>query len=222
MLINIVTDNKKSWFYSKVIRLAKRIRALSHRVKILSDAAKLPSRSDITFFLSYENYIPRKVRYQSRHNIVIHASDLPRGRGMSPATWQIVAGQKTIPVTLFEVADGFDSGDFYLKDKFHLDGTELIEEWREKLYLCMERMILKFVNNINNLEPLKQRGKISVYPRRTFENSKLDINKSLKSQFNLLRVTDNERYPAFFNHRGNKYILKVYKKSANHKGNKEK
>ena len=46
--------------------------------------------------------------------------------------------------------------------------------------------------------------------RVTSEGSELDINKSIKSQFNMLRVVDNERYPAFFSHKKKKYIIKIY------------
>ena len=72
-------------------------------------------------------------------------------------------------------------------------------------------MIIKFLINIKNLKPIKQRGSSTVYRRRTPNDSELNINKTLKLQFNLLRVVDNERYPAFFKHKNNKYILKVYK-----------
>ena len=47
--------------------------------------------------------------------------------------------------------------------------------------------------------------------QRTKLNSKININKSIKSQFNLLRICDNERYPIFFNYKKKKFILKIYK-----------
>ena len=37
------------------------------------------------------------------------------------------------------------------------------------------------------------------------------MSKSIDEQFNLLRVCDNERYPAFFYKDGVKYILKINK-----------
>ena len=37
------------------------------------------------------------------------------------------------------------------------------------------------------------------------------INKSIKDQFNLLRIVDDERYPAFFEIDGSKYFIKIYK-----------
>ncbi len=46
-------------------------------------------------------------------------------------------------------------------------------------------------------------------------NGKLDINLSLKKQFNLLRIGNNDQWPSYFILNGNKYILKIYKKEKN-------
>jgi methionyl-tRNA formyltransferase len=45
---------------------------------------------------------------------------------------------------------------------------------------------------------------------RTSKDSKLNMNKTIKNQFNLLRIVDNERYPAYFIYNNKKYILKIY------------
>lgn len=210
MKVTIVMDNPNNWFYPRIAGLVRRIKEVGHTCAFYSHTRKVPRHSDVTFYLGHEGYIGKEVRAKSRHNIVVHASDLPKGKGMSPATWQILEGKKTIPVTLFEVAAGFDTGDYYLKDRVALDGTELIAEWQEKLGACVEWMILAFVKNIRHMKPKKQTGRGSVYRRRGPEDSKLDPSKTIKAQFNLLRIVDNERYPAFFRHKGRKYIMKVY------------
>ena len=211
MIINIFLDNKKSWFCKKSVNLRNKIIFLGHKCSICYDYQKIPHNSDITFFLSCEKYIGREIRDKSKHSIVIHASDLPKGKGMSPTTWQIIEKKNKIPVTLFEISDGFDEGDYYLKDSFELNGTELMDEWQNKLYECIEKMAIDFIKGVDKLKPIKQTGQASIYKRRTQVDSELDINKSIKSQFNLLRVVDNEKYPAFFKYKNCKYILKIYK-----------
>lgn len=211
MKINIVIDNKNNWFYEKMPFLIKKIKAMGHSCIFYSQQQAIIKNSDVTFFLGHEGYITKDNREKSKYNIVVHSSDLPKGKGMSPATWQIIEGNNKIPVTLFEVADKIDAGDYYLKDYFQLNGTELIDEWQKKLGECVEKMIIIFINNIGSLKAIKQRGKSTIYARRGPKDSQLDINKSIKSQFNLLRVVDNKRYPAFFNYKNNKYILKIYK-----------
>jgi len=211
MNINIIIDNKNSWFYEKIGRLKKGIKKVGHNSRVLSDASNIKDKSFISFFLSCEKYITSEIRRRSKYNIVVHASDLPKGKGMSPTSWQILEGENKIIVTLFEVADKIDAGDYYLKNFFLLDGTELLNEWQEKLYQCMEKMILYFISNEATLKPIKQKGKSSLYPRRRPEDSELNLSKSLKSQINLLRVVDNEKYPAFFKYKNKKYILKIFK-----------
>ena len=39
----------------------------------------------------------------------------------------------------------------------------------------------------------------------------LDPNKTIVEQFNLLRIVDNDRYPAYFNWLGQDYIMKIEK-----------
>ena len=56
----------------------------------------------------------------------------------------------------------------------------------------------------------KQTGKATYFRKRNKFDSKLDINKSIKSQFNLMRIADNEKYPLFFIYKNKKFIIKIY------------
>ena len=72
-------------------------------------------------------------------------------------------------------------------------------------------LCLKFVQEYKTIKPLKQEGESTFYNKRTPKDSELDINKTIKEQFNLLRTVNNEKYPAFFEINGEKYILKILK-----------
>ena len=73
------------------------------------------------------------------------------------------------------------------------------------------KIIKKFLKKFPNYSKKEQSGKTTFYKRRRPADSKLNINKNLKENFNLLRVVDNEKYPAFFNYKKKKYILKIFK-----------
>jgi len=47
------------------------------------------------------------------------------------------------------------------------------------------------------------------YRRRRPADSRLDPDRTLAEQFELLRVVDNDRYPAFFEWRGRCYEVKI-------------
>ena len=59
------------------------------------------------------------------NTLVVHESELPKGHGWAPMTWQILEGKKQIPVTLLEAQNAVDSGQVYLREYIELKGTEL-------------------------------------------------------------------------------------------------
>src|SRR5207244_1953015 len=63
-----------------------------------------------------------------RHNLVVHPSALPKGRGWSPLAWQILEGKNRIPVTLFEAKPSVDSGAIYFQEFINFQGHELSKE----------------------------------------------------------------------------------------------
>jgi methionyl-tRNA formyltransferase len=120
-------------------------------------------------------------------------------------------GKNEIPITLFEATEKVDSGGIYLKDMIYLEGHELVDEVREKQGKKTIELILKFIDNYPNNPIIAQQGESSYYPKRSPQDSELDIFKTIDEQFNLLRVCDNDRYPAFFVRNGIKYILRIEK-----------
>ena len=164
-------------------------------------------QGDILILLSCQSIF--KKLHLNKHNLVIHESDLPKGKGFSPLTWQIIEGKDQIPIALFEANEKIDSGKIYFKDIIKLKGHELIDEIRKKQATATFNLIEKFLKK--EPEGMVHKGAESFYERRDKEDSELDIKKTLIENFNLLRVVDNERYPAFFKINGIKYIFKVYK-----------
>jgi len=208
--IAIITP-KDSWFAPYAVKLAARSRAMGFKAGIFSDHRKTRKGYDVAFILSYTRLADKKFLLRNRHNIVVHASRLPRGKGWSPLFWQILEGKNRIPVTLFEAAEGMDAGDVYLRSAIDYKGHELNAELRNALAKTIISLCIKFLAAHNNLKPKKQKGRSTFYKRRTPEDSRLDINKSIKEQFDLLRVVDNEAFPAFFRFRGHRYTIKIFK-----------
>jgi len=165
---------------------------------------------DIVFILSYHRIIEKEFLEKHKHNIVIHASALPQGKGWAPMFWQILEGKNEIPFTMFEASLGVDDGDIYMQKTLSLTGYELNRELREKQATFTIEMCLEFLTHYDKYKiPKPQKGTESFYKKRTVLESQLDIHKTIKEQFNLLRIVDNDDYPAFFEIDGHKYILKI-------------
>ena len=169
------------------------------------------SAADFCFCLSYERLLPAETRALFQHTLVVHESDLPQGKGWSPLTWQILEGRNRIAVTLFEATDGLDSGVIYAQRRLEFQGHELVDELRTAQATATLDLCRWFVDQFPaSLDHARvQEGEETFYPRRRREDSRLDPDKTLAEQFNLLRVVDNERYPAYFEWRGRRYTLVV-------------
>ena len=208
MKIQILTDNPGSWIIPYVKQLVIQLETLGHQTNHFYNHDDI-DEGDILCLLSCERKF--KDLNLNKINLVVHESALPRGKGWSPLTWQVLEGKSEIPITLFEATGSIDGGKIYLSKNIILDGSELVDELRKKQGEATIDIILEFINNFNKINGVEQIGDSTYYPNRTANDSELDINKSIAEQFNLLRVCDNERYPAYFHMNGVKYILKIYK-----------
>jgi len=206
--VSVLVDNKGSWFRRYLGMVKRTIEKYGHRYSFAGNPKAL-RRGDLLFILSCDKVLSKKQLSLHRNNIVIHESDLPKGRGWSPLTWQVESGRNSIPVTLFEAADRCDSGDYYIKDSIRLNGKEIIEEVREKQAKKTVEMIDKFLSKYP-MKKIGQKGKPSHYRKRRPGDNELNIDKSIKEQFNKMRIADNERYPLHFKLKNKKYILKIY------------
>ena len=207
----LILTEKNDWFYVYAKKLSEKLRQLGHQVRISDNHLKIKNKYNVVFMLSYYRIVDKNFLSLSDHNIVIHESDLPEGKGWAPLFWQIIEGKRKIVFTVFEANENVDSGDYYLKDNLYLKGHELYPEIREMQANKKIKCCIKLINNLDNLHAKKQKGSSSHYKKRTKKDSKLNIKKSIMSQFNLLRSVDNSKFPAFFHYKGNRYIIKIYK-----------
>ncbi|MFP2997920.1 formyltransferase family protein [Spongiivirga sp. MCCC 1A20706] len=208
MLIQILVDNPNSWIIPYIKELINTIKSkFGYSAVLLHDHDQVIT-GEILCLLSCEKIF--KALHLNKHNLVVHESDLPKGKGWSPVTWQVLEGKKEIPVTLFEASKKVDAGEIYFQKNIKLIGHELIDEIKDIQGAITNELIIKFLENYPGIKGTPQIGEETFYKKRTPSDSELDIEKSIKEQFDLLRVCDNERYPAFFVHNTRKYIIKIY------------
>ena len=204
MRVAILTSPEQ-WFAPYAQELLKNIEG----AKLFFTYKEIEESFDIIFILSYHQIIPQEY-LKAKHNIVVHASALPNGKGWSPMFWQILEGKNEIPFTMFEAGVSVDDGDIYMQKTLKLSGHELNAELREKQANFTVEMCLEFLQNYELYKnQKKQNVNESFYPKRTSKDSQLNIDKTIKEQFNLLRIVDNDAYPAFFEIDVNRYILKI-------------
>ncbi|MBK6850098.1 MAG: UDP-glucuronic acid dehydrogenase [Burkholderiales bacterium] len=166
---------------------------------------------DFLFLVSCHQIIKKPVRDLFRRTLVLHASALPMGRGMSPHVWQILEGRRDITLTLLNAEDGLDSGDIWNQITFPVAPTALYDEIHTALFDAEVAMMSWAIENCDRVQPCKQSGPSSFYRKRTPDDSRIDPDKTITDQFDLLRVVDPARYPAYFELHGQKYIIQITK-----------
>jgi len=169
-------------------------------------------KNSIVFVLSYTRILNIVFIKRNRKVLIVHPSKLPRDKGFAPVQNQILKNKKLIHICLLEAAEKVDSGPIIYRDTFLLSGFELSSEIRKKQAISTFKLISKFLKNYPKFKAYKQRGISNFNKKRGPEDSELNINKSIKSQFNLLRICDNDYYPAFFRYKKNTYVIKLFKK----------
>lgn len=182
---------------------------VNHEINLVRSTNDLVG-GDILFLISCFDLVLKQDRDKYKKTLVIHASDLPNGRGWSPHIWAVINGAEEITLTLLEAEDEVDSGDVWKKVNVNIPKTALYNKINELIFGAELQLMDFAVENFNSVVPLKQSSEDSTYwPKRTPEDSEINIHKSISEQFDLIRVCDPNRFPAFFYKDGRKFILKV-------------
>jgi len=167
---------------------------------------------DILFLVSVAEVVPREVRARYRTALVLHASALPEGRGWSPLVWQILEGAREITVCALSAEDRVDTGAIWAQHTFAVAPHELAAEIHAKLFAAELALMSEVVAQFATLAPRPQAGAgATYYRRRKPEDSRIDPHRPIAEQFDLLRICDPDRYPAFFELHGHRYRIRLDK-----------
>ena len=207
--VTFLFDKSNLWFQTQLKKFDFR---LNH--KYIFKFSKNPrnvKNQNIVFPISYTKILPESFLNNNELVLIIHASKLPKHRGFSPLQNQILKNKNKIYISLIKAVNKVDEGPIFIQNSFKLNGTELYDEIRSIQGLQFLKIIKKFLNDYPKVKSRKQVGKGNFNKKRSVKDSKLDIKKSIKQQFNHLRINDNKNYPSFFLYKGRKYIIKIYK-----------
>ena len=211
MKISVLCTDPAHPVFAPLRQWASDMQAQGHEVLLCHEKRELAD-GDLLFLVSCSQIIDEAERRKFRATLVLHASDLPAGRGWSPHVWSILDGSDRVTVCLLEAAEPVDSGAVWFRTHFTLQGHELLPEINARLFAAELALMTRAVREFGAVEPLAQRGQPGPrLPRRTPEHSRLDVHKTIAEQFELLRVVDNRRFPAFFDFRGKRYRVTIEK-----------
>ena len=183
-----------------------------HEIELVRQKQDL-SGGDLLFLLSCTEIISSQERKAYRSCLVLHASDLPKGRGWSPHIWSILEGKEELTLSLLEAEDVVDSGKIWKKIRFQVPKHALWNEINELLFTKEIELINFAIDNFNSVLAKLQDPNIepTYYPKRTPADSAIDPFKSIASQFDKIRVCDSKRFPAYIDIHGQRYKMTLEK-----------
>jgi methionyl-tRNA formyltransferase len=207
--VKILCDIPDSFFLKKANRLIQFLRKQGINAEFYNDF-DLIKEGGILFLISSQKILSEKEINRFEKCFVVHPSKLPHGKGSAALANYILNGQNEIWVTIFEPTVKIDSGDIWCQDRAKLKGHELLSELREIQFKLIKRLVSELLLSYPMVKKTPQPSNSTYFKKRTPNDSEISVEQSIKQQFNLLRIVDNVRYPAFFYMNGKKYILKIY------------
>lgn len=176
---------------------------------LVFEESEVPPETDIVFLISYPKVVDEEFLSRFPLVIVLHASDLPTGRGWSPYIWEILNGAKEVTVCAITATERVDEGDIWAKVKFPVLRSDTVFELNKLLFSSQLQLIDCVIEGANACKvPVSQDNrKATYYPRRRQEDSIVSSNKTIDEIFNLLRISDPIRYPVLFYKHGECFKL---------------
>lgn len=211
MKVSIVCSNPVHPVNTYLLAWVERHRQ-DHEIELVRKKSELTG-GDILLLVSCSEIITAKDRAPYGVSLVLHASNLPRGRGWSPHIWELAAGASLITLSLLEAENKVDSGMIWKKLHIPVPSTALWQEINHLLFTAEVQLMDFALASYGHIQPQEQPADVepTCYQLRTPENSRIDPNKSIAEQFDRIRVCDPNRFPAFFEYRGRRFALKLEK-----------
>ncbi len=182
----------------------------ANKAELVSSSADL-SGGRILFLVSCGEIIGSETRARYRSTRVLHASDLPQKRGWHPHIWSVLEGEPGFVVSMIEAAEPVDTGLIWRQQYVSLEGHELYDEINAKLFSAELEMMTRSLTDLEPDRPQCDHYGTSYRKKRTPEDSRLDPERSIAEQFDLLRVCDPDRFPAFLDYRGQRFTVTLRK-----------
>lgn len=145
--------------------------------------------ADLIIVVAFGKILPKEILESVKYGCInIHASLLPKLRGAAPIQWSIINGESETGVTSMQMDVGLDTGDMLIKRSIDITENMNAGELHDALSLMGAEVLLDTINNIDNLNPVKQDDRLSNYaPMLSKELCPIDFSKSAQEIHNKVR-----------------------------------
>lgn len=150
----------------------------------------------------------------------VHGTLLPDYPGARSLNWIIVEGERSSGVTIHIVDEGMDTGPIILQRAFPVSRFDTARSLARKTLDFEPAVVVEALNLFEREGPAAARPQNPAgakrFPDRTPAHSEIDPQRPLIEQYNIIRASDPDRYPAFFMLDGQKVCIRLWRPDKGH------
>lgn len=155
--------------------------------EVIAQIAEL--KPDLIVVVAFGQILPQALLDVPKFGCInVHASLLPKLRGAAPIEWSLINGERVTGITTMLMNAGLDTGDMLLSEAVPIDDDMILPELRERLMTIGARLLVKTIDNLADITPIKQDDALSTYaPLIKKDTGLIDWNKPARAIHNLVR-----------------------------------
>lgn len=155
--------------------------------EVIAQIAEL--KPDLIVVVAFGQILPQALLDVPKFGCInVHASLLPKLRGAAPIEWSLINGERVTGITTMLMNAGLDTGDMLLSEAVPIDDDMILPELRERLMTIGARLLVKTIDNLADITPIKQDDSLSTYaPLIKKDTGLIDWNKPARAIHNLVR-----------------------------------
>ncbi|WP_415883473.1 hypothetical protein [Neptuniibacter sp. QD34_54] len=196
---DLVIASCKTWHYDNFLKLSLKHEEHDwHWVENVNELETLLDKLQpkYIFFLHWNWIVPERI-WSKIECVCFHMTDVPYGRGGSPLQNLIKDSKTSTKLTALKMVEEMDAGPVYVKKDLSLAGRA------EEIYMragCLSFEIIEWMIGVFP-EPVNQEGEVTLFTRRTPEQSLMPIEGQIEDLYDHIRMLDAKGYPhAFIDH----------------------
>ena len=177
--------------------LNRKVEKLSRANKIIRNLKSkdflkfIKNRSFDLFILAGFPYIfPKKLISIPKYGVInLHGGKLPKYRGGSPLSWQIINNEKKICLSVIKINEKIDEGEIIIEKSFKNLKTDTILEVQKKSFKIFVKLTTDAIKILEKRKKLKKQKKSNSYFfQRTDKDSKINWKINAKDVYNFIRA----------------------------------
>lgn len=158
-------------------------------------------RPELVLVLGWYQIIPPEILAMAPLGFVgIHASLLPKYRGMAPVNWAIINGETETGISLFYLAKGVDDGDIIDQKKIPIADSDTCATLYDRVASESVLMLKEYLPRIASGtagRTAQDHSRATVMPRRRPEDGRIDWSWRAKRVYDFVRAQTSP-YPGAF------------------------